>query len=371
MRFKPYAPKIALVLPVLGALMTSTVALPTPKNRFRPDGSALPLDVVRERVNGPVFRYAEVPVELKEGTAVPEPALVPNHPSDDEIIDRACNREVRSHHGVASAIKDRFSVSENDKTKQDEAPYNIEDIAPIEKRDVSFDFTEEDEEDEGDNPAHQEEFSSRVQKHTEKQAARIQKFLESQLQYGGEDWKRGWRGRRRQGERPEEAKAHAPHYKHVAKPVPAVKPHVSKPATAIKPHEHIPDHFDGYVQVPITPDNTTTAKGADSANIHAYLQNRFKQDPVTTTDTPEYAVPVDLLPKALLDAEDLEGSIEHSTNHRLTVLDVKTDEPAPEATTAEAEVKARASPSEATPSISSAHITTGGRVHIPRPVIQH
>jgi len=34
-----------------------------------------------------LFHYAGVLVELKEGTAVPEPALLPNQPADDEVVD--------------------------------------------------------------------------------------------------------------------------------------------------------------------------------------------------------------------------------------------------------------------------------------------
>ncbi|RPB06117.1 hypothetical protein L873DRAFT_24192 [Choiromyces venosus 120613-1] len=393
MKFKPCAHKIVLALPALGTLITPVWALAAAKNRFHPHRIPFPLEIIRERVGNPCFRYAEVPVELKEGTAVPEPALVPNRPSDDEIIDRACNQEVRPHLGVASAIKDRYSAAENAKAEENEAVDEIDDIAPIEKRGVLSGLTGEDEEFtqlvQPDPPvteeeeqreaqvqmggqAFEKEYNYYVAKHGEKHAARIQEYLDALLKYGGEEWQRGWKSP--QDERLEEAEAEAkapsstPRRKRVAEPDAVV---------AETPREPIPDYFDGYIEVPLIPD-TTTDKGMENANIISpYLLNRFKPVPIPiSSKIPDYSVPVDLLPEALFEAaqEDPEAYIERRTKHRLTILDIPAAAPAPALAIVVPEVaptvEAKA-PAPTSPSLGDAtYITPERHIRIARPVIQ-
>jgi len=90
------------------------------------------------------FGMAEVPVELEKGTAVPEPAPVPNQPADDEVVDRLYNHEAQPLHGVASTIQGRFNASGNSKDERE--PYEVGDIGPIEKRGVIPGLAGEDEE---------------------------------------------------------------------------------------------------------------------------------------------------------------------------------------------------------------------------------
>jgi len=381
MKFGPCPPKIALALPVLGALIAPTSALPFAKNRFRTEIIPLSLDVVPEKIGDPLINYPEVPVELKEGTAVPEQALVPNQQPDNDVIEHVYNHAVRPLHDVASPIKDRYNASEN--AQAERGPYEAEDITSIEKRGVLPSLTSEDEEftqsvqpapsipeeeqeetqAELDNPVFDVEPYYHFQNNGEKKP-RFTKSVEGLLRHTAEDWQReSWK--KSPNDNLEEDWVNAPHRNHVAEPTPAAGP-----------QEPIPDHFDGHVEVPITPDNTTTAEDVDNVDISALLQDRFKGTPAITGDTPGYEVPADLLPEALLHAdeekeeeeEDPEQHIERRATHRHTIQDIEADEtdpaaaPEPSATEASPEVSLSRNP---------LHASREGQAHIDRPVIQN
>jgi len=376
MKFRHCRPKIALALPLLGALITPTSAIPIAKNLFRADKNPLPSEVIREKANHPPIHYDEVPVEPKEGTAVPEPALVPNQPADDEVVDSVYDEdeEVQPLHDVAITNEDPFNSSENAKAERE--PYEVEDISPVEKRGVfpsltgddefpqlvqSAPSTAEEEEPEAgaelENLAVEEEESNYIQENGEKQVAVIAESVDA-LKHSSEDWQRSQESI--QNEVLEEDWENSPHRRHVAEPIPTAKP-----------HEPIPDHFDGHVDVPITPDSATTAEDVHDVDIDPYLLNRFEIVPTIIGDTLHYAVPADLLPEALLDAEeeDPEEYLERRTIHHLTALDIKADEPTPEAGAAEAE--ARTSPTQIVFPASPTCATPTGHTGIPRPVIQN
>jgi len=370
MRFRHCSPRIVVALPVLRALITPTSAFPIRDDRFHQDKNPLPLEVIPETVNHPLFHDAEVPVELKEGTAVPEPALVPNQAPDEEVVDRIYNHEVQPLHDVASTIEGRPNTSENAKAERE--PYENEDIAPIEKRAVIPGMAYEDEEPaqsvqpapsileeekqeaqaEIGNPAVEEEPLYHVQKNSEKQATRIEGYIDAP-KHRSEDWQRGWESS--QNECPKEAWENAPH-----------RGHISEPTPTAKPQEPIPALFDRHFQVPITLDSTTAAEDVDDVDTHAYQLNRFKTVPTTIDDTPDYAVSAHLPPAALFDTkeEDPQEYLECDAMHRLTIPDIKADEPAPttapEAVPAEAETPA--SPTEAGFSASPTYITSTGHI---------
>ncbi|PUU83719.1 hypothetical protein B9Z19DRAFT_787241 [Tuber borchii] len=382
MKFGLCSPKIALALPVLGALMAPTSARPHPltKYRFRPEKTSLELDLMPERVKNPLF-HSEVPVELKEDTAVPEPALVSNQQPDDDVIDHVYNHEVRPLHSVASPTENHYNASENAQVEGE--PYEVEDIAPIEKRDVLPSLTGEDEEftqsvqpapsipeeEQQETQAELDDPVSDVEsdyyyahKNGEKQP-RSTKLVEGALRHTAEDSQRGWKKSPNEGL--EEDLVNAPHRKHVAEPTPAAGP-----------HEPILDHFDGYVEVPITPDNTTTAEDIDNVDINAYTLNRFGRTPAITGDTSDYAVSADLLPEALLhpkeeeEEEDPEQHIERRAAHRLPIQDIEADEadpaaaPEPSATEASPEVPF-------SDNTGTAYTSEEGQARFGRPVIQN
>jgi len=355
MKFRHCPPRIALALPVLGALIAPTSAFPLSKNSFRQDKIPPGLEVVRERVNNPRLHYAEVPVELREGTAVPEPALVPNQPADDEVVDRVYDHEAQPLHRVASTIEGRFNASGNAEAERE--PYEVEDIAPIEKRGVLPSIAGEDEESAQlvqpalSIPEEEEEEEEEQEAQAELDSPAVEEESDYPVQENGED------------ERLKEAWVNAPHRRHVAEPI-----------TTAKPHQPIPDRFNRHVKILIIPDNTTAAEDVDDVDSGAYLLNRFKTAPTTIGDTPDYAVPTHLLPEVLLDTEegDQEEYLERRTTHPLTTLTkvyVSAPTVAPEAGAAETE--APASPTGAAPSASHVYITPFGHSRIARPVIQN
>ncbi|KAG0137160.1 hypothetical protein HOY82DRAFT_598262 [Tuber indicum] len=272
-------------------------AIPIAKNRFRPDKGPLRL----------------------EDTAIHEPALVSNQSAEDEVVDRIYNHEAQHLHSVASTIAARFNASGNAKAERE--PYEVEDIAPTEKRSLvqPTPFIPEEEEQE-------------AQAQLGGPTVRRNPDTMSKEMYCSEDWQRVWESS--QNERPEEVWANNPHREHISEPIPAAKP-----------HEPISDRFDGHVEVPITLNNIIAVEDVDGVDTHAYLLNRFKTVPTTIGDTPDYAVPAHLLPETLLDTEeeDPEEYLERRAMYRLAIPDIKADEPVPatdpEAGPAEPEVR--------------------------------